>query len=251
MDNGLVDFVDALNAPSRNRSAYDILAEYLEGQGFRYANVAFLDLTTKSPMGLHSNMDADWLTHYVETEYALHDPLMGLLQNMDGSVLLDADLCRELPTTRRDLSDRMFDEIHDVGYRSSIVSVTQSPSLGKTIGVNMISELPREELSRSMEQRQFQTTMALSLAQLPMLDDLSRGAQGGRWIGLSTPAPRLTPREREVLQWLAQGLRVDRIAERMNLSNPTVNFHINAAKKRLGADTREQAVAIALMHRLL
>lgn len=64
-------------------------------------------------------------------------------------------------------------------------------------------------------------------------------------------APRLSPRERECLVWLCAGLRSDRIAERLGLSGATVDLHLARARRRLGAKTREQAVAKALMLGLL
>lgn len=69
---------------------------------------------------------------------------------------------------------------------------------------------------------------------------------------LDAPAPRrLSPRERECLVWLATGLRSDRIAERLGLSRATVDLHLARARRRLGARTREQAVARALAFGLL
>ncbi len=63
--------------------------------------------------------------------------------------------------------------------------------------------------------------------------------------------PRLSPRERECLLWLVAGLRSDRIAERLGLSRATVDLHLSRARRRLGARTREQAVAKALALGLL
>jgi DNA-binding CsgD family transcriptional regulator len=65
------------------------------------------------------------------------------------------------------------------------------------------------------------------------------------------PRPRLSPRERECLTWLVAGLRSDRIAERLGLSRVTVDLHLTRARRRLGARTREQAVARALILGLL
>lgn len=56
----------------------------------------------------------------------------------------------------------------------------------------------------------------------------------------------LTPREREVLALLADGLSGARIAERLVLSPETVRTHVRNAMAKLGASTRSQAVAIAL-----
>ena len=57
----------------------------------------------------------------------------------------------------------------------------------------------------------------------------------------------LTGREKEVLQFLALGVRPDRIAFEMDLSLPTIHMHIQKARKRLNAKTREHAVALAIV----
>ncbi len=60
-------------------------------------------------------------------------------------------------------------------------------------------------------------------------------------------AIRLSARERECLLWLSRGLRNERIAERIGISPPTVELHLANARRKLAADTREQALARAIM----
>lgn len=62
-------------------------------------------------------------------------------------------------------------------------------------------------------------------------------------------ADLLSPREREVLLWLASGLRTAEIAHRMGIEPVTVGLHLQGARRKLGARTREQALAIALRDR--
>lgn len=56
----------------------------------------------------------------------------------------------------------------------------------------------------------------------------------------------LSLREREVLVWLASGLRTAEIAHLMNIKPVTVGLHLQGARRKLNARTREQALAIAL-----
>lgn len=63
----------------------------------------------------------------------------------------------------------------------------------------------------------------------------------------SAAPPVLTRREADVLSLLTAGERVDRIAESLGISARTVEFHLSNARRKLGARTREQAVAIALL----
>jgi len=56
----------------------------------------------------------------------------------------------------------------------------------------------------------------------------------------------LTPREREVLNLLAQGLSNRRIGERLGIGERTAKFHVNAILAKLSAETRTEAVVIAV-----
>jgi DNA-binding NarL/FixJ family response regulator len=56
----------------------------------------------------------------------------------------------------------------------------------------------------------------------------------------------LTPREIEVLKYLAEGNRNKDIGERLFISEETVKVHIKHIMEKLGANDRTQAVAIAV-----
>ncbi|WNG17125.1 LuxR C-terminal-related transcriptional regulator [Cystobacter fuscus] len=60
----------------------------------------------------------------------------------------------------------------------------------------------------------------------------------------STPEG-LTPREREVLALLAEGLSNKAIAERLDISEHTAKFHVNAVLAKLGVQRRTEAVVRA------
>lgn len=57
---------------------------------------------------------------------------------------------------------------------------------------------------------------------------------------------RLTPREREVLAWVAQGKSARQVAEILRIAKRTVDEHVQTAVRKLGALNRTHAVAIAL-----
>ena len=56
----------------------------------------------------------------------------------------------------------------------------------------------------------------------------------------------LSPRERQILELLAEGLRVKQIADRLSLSPATVHTHVRNAIAKLEVDTRTEAVALAV-----
>lgn len=75
----------------------------------------------------------------------------------------------------------------------------------------------------------------------------------GSWVfatcdqGMLPQAPPLveplSPRQVEVLNLLSEGLTNKQIANRLQLSIRTVNFHITAMKQKLGTQTTAQSVS--------
>lgn len=63
---------------------------------------------------------------------------------------------------------------------------------------------------------------------------------------LERPIEAVTPREREVLVLLADGLGNREIAVTLGISDHTVKFHLGAIFGKLGASTRTEAVRKAL-----
>jgi transcriptional regulator EpsA len=65
-------------------------------------------------------------------------------------------------------------------------------------------------------------------------------------------APRIiTEREREILNWVREGLSNQQIAERLGISALTVKNHVQKLLRKLGAGNRAQAVALAMSQNLL
>ena len=61
----------------------------------------------------------------------------------------------------------------------------------------------------------------------------------------------LTPREREILQLLADGMSNVDVADKLFISQETVKSHVRHILAKLEADTRTQAVAIALREAMI
>jgi two-component system, NarL family, response regulator len=71
-------------------------------------------------------------------------------------------------------------------------------------------------------------------------------AQVGARLAENLPRPGLTPREIEVLQLIAAGMRNKEIAYKLALSEATVNAHIKHILEKLNASDRTHAVTTAL-----
>ncbi|HUF76795.1 MAG TPA: LuxR C-terminal-related transcriptional regulator, partial [Longimicrobiales bacterium] len=79
----------------------------------------------------------------------------------------------------------------------------------------------------------------------------SEAAGGGATAGQDATDHRLTPREREVLAWLATGRTNRAIAEALFISEKTVARHVANIYAKLGLSSRAAATAYAYEHALL
>jgi PAS domain S-box-containing protein len=74
------------------------------------------------------------------------------------------------------------------------------------------------------------------------------GEQGER---AQTHDPKLTPRQAEVLAYLARGLKTDEMAAAMGISTETVRNHVRGLLRALGVHSRLEAVTAARMRGLV
>ncbi len=64
-------------------------------------------------------------------------------------------------------------------------------------------------------------------------------------VNLAAGSLPLSPRQRQVLQCLAQGLTIRQTAARLGLTERTAAFHVAALKRRLGAQTLAESISRA------
>ena len=93
----------------------------------------------------------------------------------------------------------------------------------------------RERLARALER----FTPALPGASRPVPDEIDES------VDRAVAAGALTPREREVLRWMAAGLQNKDIAKRLGLSLATVRNHIHNTLEKLGVHSKLEAVSLA------
>jgi len=67
-------------------------------------------------------------------------------------------------------------------------------------------------------------------------------------LTVNSPAAPLTPRELEVLSYVARGNGNKRIATTLNVSEQTIKNHITSVLRKLGANDRTHAVVMAMCH---
>ncbi|HWH70921.1 MAG TPA: response regulator transcription factor [Candidatus Sulfotelmatobacter sp.] len=101
----------------------------------------------------------------------------------------------------------------------------------------LLKQTPREELLRALED--------VHRGGSPMTSNIARKVvQSFRQTPALVPSgEELSPREQEVLDLLARGYLYKEIAERLNISIPTVNTYVRRMYEKLHVRSRAQAVA--------
>jgi PAS domain S-box-containing protein len=78
------------------------------------------------------------------------------------------------------------------------------------------------------------------------LGDTGKEKDEGNGSGQKAGQGVLSPREHQVVELLASGSTGEQVAEQLGISPATVRVHVRNATGKLGANTRTQAVAIAV-----
>ena len=101
----------------------------------------------------------------------------------------------------------------------------------------LLKETPRQELLNALQD--------VHSGGSPMTSNIARKVVQSFGRPLATPpnADELSPREQEVLDLLARGYLYKEIAERLNISIPTVNTYVRRMYEKLHVRSRAQAVA--------
>jgi LuxR family quorum sensing-dependent transcriptional regulator len=128
---------------------------------------------------------------------------------------------------------RVLDEIAEFGFREGLaIPIHQAD--GSVTGVSISGR------NYALTQRD---EVALHMAALY----LHAKVAGLRASAAAPAAPRMTPRERECLKWVSAGKTDWEISQILNISEQTAHGYVQNALRKLGARTRAQAVALAIV----
>ena len=222
------DFTDELSLVRTTDDVTRVLRRTAFRLGFEF--FCYLNLNGKRSFAV-SNYPKVWQDRYFRREYEKIDPVLnmarttGQLFSWSGS---------EPRTTRRRLDLQFYDEAGEVGIRSGI-SIPVSVGFGSyailTFGSGNTNSSPR---SVADPVRVAGATALLHAAMTFLKAEPT-----------SKAVAKLTPRQQLCLKWSAEGEKVEAIAARLTLAEPSVRFHLKNARRCLGATNLQNATAIA------
>jgi len=86
---------------------------------------------------------------------------------------------------------------------------------------------------------------------LVLIDRLELSDERGYAHPASATPIHLTPREAAVMRYLLEGLTNKEIANKLSISEHTVNFHLRNIQRKLNTTSKHQAVLVAMRHSLI
>ncbi|KFB10977.1 helix-turn-helix transcriptional regulator [Nitratireductor basaltis] len=211
---------------------WDASCAYFAEQGFD--GVFYADINGCSQK-IRTNIDASWMSADDDPNYAARDPFFRHACN-DASVKPTGALFLSEHPYLDDEERRFISNAGDTGLRAGLALPVRVRDQAGLCGWNILSSHGRALVDQHRRH---------SLAQLRFAALFSH-TQMQQTAAAPVSASPLTGREMECLQWLACGMRTKEIARKTELSPATVEFHLRNARFKLGASTREHALALAL-----
>lgn len=115
----------------------------------------------------------------------------------------------------------------------------------------LLKGAPREEIFRAIRVVSQGGSLLEPVVASRLLHHLSEADGQRAFTGEIGQPGRLTPRERQALNLLAQGMTNQEIADRLVISERTAKFHVSSILRKLGANNRTEAVSIAAQRNLI
>ncbi|HUO89814.1 MAG TPA: LuxR family transcriptional regulator [Rhizomicrobium sp.] len=176
---------------------------------------------------LASTWPEEWLRHWLAQDYMRTDPVLHQLLSRNEPVRWSE------ATANDELGARILDEASEFKMVDGFALPVYSRDgfvVGITIGTDHYELGKQEEACLHLASIYFH-------AKLEKLRALNTPQKRG---------PRLTPRERECLSWVAAGKTDWEISQILNIAEQTAHEYVQNALTKLNATTRAQAVAVAI-----
>lgn len=231
--NAVEDLLTGLQTASSPSGVWTCAAAFFEVYGFD--RIIYLDVGPVRERVMTTMPDA-WTAHYTERNHARIDPFMRYCAATLDPVGTGIDYLDD--HAYLDPRERGFiREAAETGFRAGISCMIRAKGAMGAAGWNLGSTMDRQQLETVFAEQGHVLRLAAHLSH----EKLSQSD------GAAEAASRaLSVRETECLKWLAGGLRTKEIAERMAIQPITVELHLRNARTKLGARTREHALARAL-----
>ncbi|OKO87620.1 hypothetical protein AC629_13190 [Bradyrhizobium sp. NAS80.1] len=239
VENTFQEFIDAIQTAG-DANAFERLAARL-AQKLGFQRFAYLRLASDTSL-LISSYPKSWTSRYFDLGYQQLDPVI-LRAKIERDPFCWGGVARA-PAGNRE-QRQFFDEASTFGIRSGI-TVPIRGGFGRVAAFTLATSERESDPDRLVSEWKdvvHQVGLYFHVHVVARLD-AALAAQ-------PFTASELTQREHQCLAWTAQGKTVADIAVLVAIAPRTVVFHLENARRKLGASSIAQCVAVALRRGLL
>jgi LuxR family transcriptional regulator, activator of conjugal transfer of Ti plasmids len=232
------EFIDAIQTAEEETAFERVGTRLARRLGFRW--FAYLHLTLDLPI-LVSSYPSSWTSRYFDLRYQQLDPVVGRARLEHDLFCWASSASVPAGTSEQ---RRFFEEAMTFGIRSGITMPIRA-GFGRTAAFTLATDEPTTLTERIVSESRDLVQLAGLYFHTHLTIKLKRRS-----------APRvteniLTQRERQCLAWAAHGKTAADIAVLIGIAPRTVVFHLENARRKLGAASIAQGVAEALRRGLL
>lgn len=224
------DGYEKLNEAKDERQLFERMSAVAKELGFEYCCYGIrVPLPVSNPsVAIFDTYPAGWMKHYQENNFIAIDPTV-----REGTTKSSLIVWPEATVS----APRLWQDAHDFGMK---VGVAHSSWAAHGVYGLLTMARPAEILTRAETDR-------LTL-QASWFANLSHALMSEFLVPKLAPeaSVELTPRECEVLCWTGEGKTANEIGQILNISERTVNFHVNNVLLKLNATNKIQAVVKAI-----
>ncbi len=237
-------FHEKLGSLADSVSIQTFFMEQIEPLGFRdfaYHVIQTPDIDKvglKQSVGISSYAD-DWTRHYISSGYVNDDPVIAkVYEERTPFIWSDSIQFDDLSRKQR----KLLDDACGLGITNGL-TVPLVSRVGEIASLSLIpGKLPVEEM-RSPEMMNLIHLLARYLhehaSRIVIEERLTNSSKRRKSL--------LSPRESETLTWVARGKSTWDIAKILEISEKSVEFHLDSVKRKLQATNRTQAVVKAIV----
>lgn len=228
------EVIEAIERETRPQGAIARFASELNSVGYHSFGCAEIPAPGESlESGILANAwPQEWLERYVQERYVERDPVALMMRQTIRPFTWKEVIARGVGRKYHHIVHEASEWKMNSGFVVPIFG-HRGRSAVVTMAGDKIDDNPR-------------TRPALHVMALHLYYKLSQLAQRA-----PEAAPDLTPRQSECLGWIAAGKSDWEIAAILNISEATVHFHVEEAKRKFGVATRTQAVVLAVQRQLI
>ena len=228
-----LDFIERLRTLDGYEDICRQVQTELEWYGFTYVSSWLIPGPGEDPAQclMLNTRPQDYVDHYIEKNYMVRDPVVTeLRRTLTPFSWNDLRSRGDLNKSEKSIIDEGRDFGAKDGFMIPIITPSGSVALFSPCG-------PEPDLTP-------RARAALEVIGMYSFHAIKRALI--RRLRAESVHQPLTAREREVMQWVATGKSDEEIADILNLSTPTVTWHVENAKRKLDAFRRTYAVVQAI-----